>query len=337
MKVMELKKMGIFGSDEEKYYDKAHGYFDKGDFEKAIEYLDKLLEINPSSIDALSNKGITLNNMGRFDEALSYYNKVLEIEPNNTITLINKAYILMHDIKDYEEAVKYYNILLKMDKKVFKEKIEYSNFKYPDILLHIWNNKGIALFNLGKYEEAISCYNETLKIDPGNLKALNSKKLAGNKLNNIQSNPGSDYAQIDNRMNFCPKCGTKSIAGAEFCYKCGTRLIRTDVVGDISTSVNGSGNENINYQNTEEPLAKKKNKSQKKFKHSVISILDAVPKFSLIFFYVSIISLFISFIMAFIDLQFFYIIIPIVVCALFLSLVLLFIVYFSLEVLDKSY
>ena len=330
--------MGIFGSDEEKYYDKAHGYFDKGDFEKAIEYLDKLLEINPNSIDALSNKGITLNNMGRFDEALSYYNKVLEIEPNNTITLINKAYILMHDIKDYEEAVKYYNILLKMDKKVFKEKIDYSNFKYPDILLHIWNNKGLALFNLGKYEEAVSCYNETLKIDPGNLKALNGKKLVGNKLNNIQSNPGSDYAQIDNRMNFCPKCGTKSVAGAEFCYNCGTRLIHDDVVEDISTYINGSENKNFNHQNNKKSLVNR-NKPSKRLKHLFTSILDAIPKFSLIFFYVSIIGIVISFIIAFIDPQLFYIVIPIAVYSLFLSMalmVILFIIFSLKDALDKK-
>ncbi len=191
--------MGIFGSDEEKYYDKAHGYFDKGNFEKAIEYLDKVLEINPNSINALNNKGVALKNMGMFDEALNYYNKVLEIEPDHVMTVLNKANILMDNIKDYEKAVEYYNILLKMDREVFMEGLEYPDVEYLNILPHIWNEKGLALFNLKKYQDAIFSYNETLKIDPNNMDALNGKELAENKLGNRQTygNENFNYQNIE--------------------------------------------------------------------------------------------------------------------------------------------
>ena len=271
--------MGIFGNDEEKYHDKAGYYFKKGNFEKAIKYLDKGFEINPNSVNALNDKGFALKNIGMFDEATKYFNKALEIEPNQPVILLNKALLLMDNVKNYEEAIKCYDILLKMDKEVFKKGIKYSTVQYPDILLRIWNDKGLALFNLGKYEEAIFCYNESLKMDPNSIDALKGKELAEKELNNTQGTYPNYNAPINNEMNFCPECGTKSIAGAEFCYKCGARLTQTGIVGDISTSVNGSENKNFNYQNTEKSLIGS-DKPQKMFKHPLLSIFDTIATIS---------------------------------------------------------
>jgi tetratricopeptide (TPR) repeat protein len=62
--------------------------YDLGKFEEAIIYFDKILAMNSSEIeavtDALNNKGLALNALGRHEEAISNYDRVLSILPNVT-------------------------------------------------------------------------------------------------------------------------------------------------------------------------------------------------------------------------------------------------------------
>ena len=41
-------------------------------YQEAIEYDDKVIEIDPTHIDALNNKGIALDDLGRSEEAIEY-------------------------------------------------------------------------------------------------------------------------------------------------------------------------------------------------------------------------------------------------------------------------
>jgi len=56
-----------------------------GNYEEALPYFDRILEINASHVGALSNKGSILAQLGNPYEALLYYDKVLKIEPDNKI------------------------------------------------------------------------------------------------------------------------------------------------------------------------------------------------------------------------------------------------------------
>jgi hypothetical protein len=132
-------------------------------------------------------------------------------------------------------------------------------------------------------------------MDPNNIDALNGKKFAENELNDIKNNSHPNYnTQINGGMNFCPKCGTKSVTGAEFCYNCGAKLIQDNTVGDINTSINGSGNENFNYQNIEKSVVRMN--EPKKFKHPLISTLDAINNIFLVLLFVSTVILILSYI-----------------------------------------
>tara|TARA_B100001758_G_scaffold245932_1_gene259940 strand:+ start:91 stop:1848 length:1758 start_codon:yes stop_codon:yes gene_type:complete len=70
-----------------------------GEFEKANEYMIKSIELNPISInDTYTNTMLMLSNIGQrdFENALVYINKALEIEPNFTGGIGFKASILAH-------------------------------------------------------------------------------------------------------------------------------------------------------------------------------------------------------------------------------------------------
>ena len=70
-----------------------------GEFEKANEYMIKSVELNPISInETYTNTMLMLSNIGQrdFENALVYINKALEIEPNFTGGIGFKASILAH-------------------------------------------------------------------------------------------------------------------------------------------------------------------------------------------------------------------------------------------------
>ena len=70
----------------------------KHEYEEAIQYFDKVLEIDPNNVDALNNKAAALTKLAKYDEAIQYFDKVLEIDPNNAIALSNKKIVINRDI-----------------------------------------------------------------------------------------------------------------------------------------------------------------------------------------------------------------------------------------------
>lgn len=72
-----------------------HVLFNKGyvylvylfDNDKAIEWFDKALEVNPQSIDALLNKGIAYEQKGDFVQAKSIYLQILKDNPNYQLAI----------------------------------------------------------------------------------------------------------------------------------------------------------------------------------------------------------------------------------------------------------
>jgi len=82
--------------------------------DEAIQYFDKVLEIDPKNIDALNNKGVSLGNLHKYDEAIQYFDKVLETDPKNIDVLNNKAAALIKLAK-YDEAIQYFDKVLEID------------------------------------------------------------------------------------------------------------------------------------------------------------------------------------------------------------------------------
>ena len=52
------------------------------DYEQAITYFDKALEVKPDYFEALYNKGYCLELLGEYQVAADLYNEVLSIEVN---------------------------------------------------------------------------------------------------------------------------------------------------------------------------------------------------------------------------------------------------------------
>jgi tetratricopeptide (TPR) repeat protein len=105
--------------------------FKKLDFEKSIEFCNKILQLRPKSFFALSNLAVFYYKSGNRSESTKYVNLLKKTYPNNTITTIDLAFIKILE-KDYIGAYSMYLRLIKNKVIQFnpQEVVEFLSFEY---------------------------------------------------------------------------------------------------------------------------------------------------------------------------------------------------------------
>jgi tetratricopeptide (TPR) repeat protein len=78
---------------------KANEIYYKGEYEKAVECYDKVLEIDPKHTIALGNKGLALAKVGKYNEAIWSFDKVLEMDNDSVIAWYSKGVSLSKRIR----------------------------------------------------------------------------------------------------------------------------------------------------------------------------------------------------------------------------------------------
>jgi tetratricopeptide (TPR) repeat protein len=146
-------------------------YDDLGDYDKALEYHNKALEIrksvlgenHPDTASSYDNIGIVYRNLGDYDKALEYHFKALEIykdilgeKHRDTAMSYNNIGAVYYNLGDYDKALEYYNKALEIQKDVLGE-------NHPDTASS-YNNIGIVYDDLEDYDEALKFYNKALEI-----------------------------------------------------------------------------------------------------------------------------------------------------------------------------
>lgn len=129
--------------------------------EKALQYFDKAIGMEPNNADARGLKGVSLYGLGKYDEAMQVFNETLLIDTRNAYALVGKGYVLKAQNKT-EEAIQVFDDVIRIDPQ-------------EDAA---WNGKAEILLGQGKYNESIQAYDEVLKIDPQDANASISKGLA---------------------------------------------------------------------------------------------------------------------------------------------------------------
>ncbi|MCK4970844.1 MAG: tetratricopeptide repeat protein, partial [Thermoplasmata archaeon] len=84
------------------------GLKDEMQYEQAIAFYDKAIELNNNFDDAWNNKGNVLDDMGKYEDAIACYDKAIEINPNYEVAWNNKGYALGM-LKRVEEAIECYD------------------------------------------------------------------------------------------------------------------------------------------------------------------------------------------------------------------------------------
>jgi len=99
-------------------------------FEEALVSYDKVLKIDPRSVDALNGKGLILNQLGKYDEAITWFDKALEIDPAFIDAMYNKAHAL-GELGKYKEALEWTDMALTL-KPIIQNNSNSNNLLLPN-------------------------------------------------------------------------------------------------------------------------------------------------------------------------------------------------------------
>jgi len=137
-----------------------------GQFEKAIEKIDKVLESDGEHKLAVCFKALALNNIWKPYEALKLINKTIEEESDKTtkIDALNLKFSILLNLRRYNEVEKFIDVILE---------------KYPNNLTTLLNG-ALLLYKLGFREDATEVYEDLL--NPANERILKFRKSIVNKI-----------------------------------------------------------------------------------------------------------------------------------------------------------
>jgi tetratricopeptide (TPR) repeat protein len=162
-------------SDEGKkatYYNNL-GYVkgDQGDYEKALSFYEKALEIrqktlppnHPSLATSYNNIGLVYQNMEEYSKAFSFYEKTREIfektlPPNHRMlaTSYNNIGAVYVHTGEYSKAVSFYE----KTREIFEKTLPPN---HPSLATS-YNNIGLVYQNMGEYSKALSFHERALEI-----------------------------------------------------------------------------------------------------------------------------------------------------------------------------
>lgn len=98
-------------------YFAAEKFFEDGEYERASQEYDRALRQGPNEPHVVRAKARTLMQLGRNDEALEWYNRVIDLQPYFGGTYANRG-ILYDRMGKYELAVADYEKSLQLDKEI---------------------------------------------------------------------------------------------------------------------------------------------------------------------------------------------------------------------------
>lgn len=167
--------------------------YEKGNYQKAISYLNKALQYMPDYADALNLLGACYKKSGKYEEALYYYTQAIKNDPSQPEPYLNVGNIYAEGGR-FEEAKKFYLKAIEVDpysartyNNLGNVCAQFNDFEtalehytkastlepnYTSPLYHA----GLVYVQLGDSAKAESLWKEVLKIDPGHQGAQRALK-----------------------------------------------------------------------------------------------------------------------------------------------------------------
>ncbi len=122
-----------------------------GNYELAINKINKLLLESNQQYSLLNLLGIALNRLGKTNEALEVFDNAIKLSPDKSAAFINKG-ILLVSIQKYDEAIS-----------IFKDAV---NVDYSNPSVHF--SLALALETAGDITDSITEYETAIRLDPNN-------------------------------------------------------------------------------------------------------------------------------------------------------------------------
>jgi len=133
----------------------------KGEIDKALQYNNTAIRINPRSHAAYNNRGIIFIQMGMKDLARESFEKALKINKYSSEAYHNLGQFYL-DNKDFNKSIFYSLKAIELN---------------PDYL-EAYNNLGVAFIRTGKIDDGINQFKKALQINPNYENAKKNLQIA---------------------------------------------------------------------------------------------------------------------------------------------------------------
>jgi len=137
---------------------KAAKIANQGNFEEALQYAERAIQIDPNYDVAYLSKIRNLRRLRRYNEALKTAKEALTIFPNHVKILYSRGF-LFWSMKNFLEAINDFDKVLSMTESLDQNSLYY---------------KGRCLEDMGDFDEAIKAFEACYKIDPTTTRGKNS-------------------------------------------------------------------------------------------------------------------------------------------------------------------
>ena len=162
------KAIELSPSDNEAYNGRGIMYMDLGKFDLAYQDYKRALSIKPDFFTAMDNLGAWFAIRGQYDSSLLYLNSALKVNPDYAPAIRNRGLTFMA-LRRYEEAIKDF------EKFLF----------YEPRRAGIHNTIGVSYQNLQKYPESIAAFTKAIEFSPEAVFYLN-RSYSYNSLKNTE-------------------------------------------------------------------------------------------------------------------------------------------------------
>lgn len=177
----------IYKGTDAGYREIARYYMGNKDFEQAIEYLKKALEIQPESVDSLYMLGDIYSGLRQIEEAIPVYRALARIPGGNNLNVKKRLALFLIEAGWYKEAADIMNPVVQdnpdnSECRYLLGRAQIGILEYaraietlqsiqpvdPDFDLNVQFYIGVALKNNGEHDRAIKIFTDLLdKIVPG--------------------------------------------------------------------------------------------------------------------------------------------------------------------------
>ena len=136
----------------ESFNDQGIALLNKNQFNEALIFFEKALELKPDFVDALNNLGLAQHKLAKLDQAVRTYKKVVAIDTDYALSSDNKILSVIYFFSqgNIQDALETLNILVEVNP--------------TDALL--FNMLGGCFASIGQPEMAIANYQKALEFEP---------------------------------------------------------------------------------------------------------------------------------------------------------------------------
>ena len=175
----------------EDWFQKGYNANEIGEYDNAILYWQKAIEINSDFVEAYCNMGVAYIYKGNYDKAIECFQKAIALDPNNP-TVYDNMGVAYYDKENYNIALNFHQKAISIDPNyagaylnlglAYYKKKNYDkaiNFYQKAISLKpnyadAYNNMGITYIDKGNFDKAIECLQKACKMNTENVDAYNN-------------------------------------------------------------------------------------------------------------------------------------------------------------------